>query len=163
VSDLSKDIHIKMVKPEFLDFVNYNICKAYSEIHGREAAEEFFRRVGEIGFKELQKRIEFPSREPYEVLKRVGEFLEEMGYMAKIQLTKVAEDEVIIEMFGVSVIESSMRLINEGASPSHIMTNLMFAALKELCGLRAEIEDLTLEQPSKETGYAKERWILKKL
>lgn len=160
---MSKETPIKMVKPEFLDFINYNICKAYSELHGREAAEEFFRLVGEIGFRELQRRVEFPSQEPYDVLKRVGEFLEEMGYMAKIQLTKVSEDEVIIEMFGVSVIESSIRLVDEGASPSHIMTNLMFAALKELCGFRAEIEDLTLEQPSNETGYARERWVLKRL
>lgn len=152
-----------MVRPEFLDFVNYNICKAYSELHGPEAAEEFFRVVGKIGFRELQRLIDFPSRKPHEVLKRVGEFLEEMGYMARIELRKVAEDKVITEMHGVSVIESSMRLIDEGASPSHIMTNLMFAALRELCGLEAEIEDLTLQQPSRKTGYARERWGLKRL
>lgn len=158
-----KEIPIKPIKPEFLDFVNYNICKAYSETHGKEAAEAFFRKVGRIGFQELRRRVEFPSREPYEVLRRVAGFLEEMGYLAKIQLTKVEEDEVIIEMFGVSVVNSSMRLVREGASPSHFMTNLMFAALEEMCGLSANIVDLTLEQPTVETGYAKEKWILKKI
>lgn len=161
--DLSKEVPVKMVKPEFLDFVNYNICKAYSEKYGKEAAEEFFRRVGEIGFGELKRMVEFPSKEPYDVLTTVGKFLEDMGYMSKIQLSKVEEGEVIIEMSGVSVIKSSIRLVDGGDSPSHFMTNLMFAALKEVSGVQADIYDLTLEQPSEETGYAMEKWVLKKL
>jgi len=161
--DLSKDIPIRMVKPEFLDFVNYNICKAYSEIHGKDEAVGFFRRVGEIGFEQLRGMVDFPSADPYEVLKAVGGFLEDMGYMSKIQLTKVEEGEVIIEMFGVSVIDSSIRLTEGGASPSHFMTNLMFAALKEVSGVHADIYDLTLEQPSAETGYGMEKWVLKKI
>jgi len=160
---LSKDVPVKPVRPEFLDFVNYNICKAYSETHGKDTAEGFFRRVGEIGFQELRRMVEFPSSDPYEVLKKVGGFLEGMGYMSKICLTKVEEDEVVIEMFGVSVIKSSIRLVEGGASPSHFMTNLMFAALKEVSGVHADIYDLTLEQPSAETGYAKEKWVLKKI
>ena len=160
---MSKDIPVRMVRPKFLDFVNYNICKAYSEMHGKDAAVGFFRRVGEIGFQELRGMVDFPSSDPYDVLRTMGEFLEGMGYMSKIQLTKVEEDEVIIEMFGVSVIKSSIRLVEGGASPSHFMTNLMFAALKELSGVRADIYDLTLEQPSAETGYAKEKWVLKKI
>ena len=159
---MSKDIPFKIIRPEFIDFVNYNICKAYMEYYGKEAGIGFFRRVGEIGFQELRKIVDFPSSDPYEVLKTVGEFLERMGYMSKIQLTKVEENEVVIEMFGVSVIKSSMRLIREGANPSHFMTNLMFAALKELSGIQADIYDLTLEQPSEDTGYTKEKWVLHK-
>lgn len=159
---MSKDIPMKLVRPEFIDFINYNICKAYSEFYGKDAAVGFFRHVGEVGFQELRKTVDFPSSNPYDVLKTVGKFLERMGYMAKIQLTKVEEDEVIIEMFGVSVTKSSMRLTEEGASPSHFMTNLMFAALEEVSGVRADIYDLTLEQPSEETGYAKEKWVLKR-
>ncbi|MCD6263011.1 hypothetical protein J7L60_01185 [Candidatus Bathyarchaeota archaeon] len=158
-----KERPVRPIDPRFLDFINYGICKALSERYGKEAAAEVFRRAGEIEFEELKKIVEFKSREPYEVLRTVGKFLEEMGYMAEIRLTKVEEDEVIIEMSGVSVIESSIRLTQEGASPSHIMTNLMFAALKDLCNLRADIIDLTLEQPSPETGYAKEKWVLRKI
>jgi len=153
---------MKMVRPEFIDFMNYSICKAYSELHGKDAAMNFFRRVGEIGFQELRKTSGFPSSSPHDVLRTVAEFLERMGYMSKIRLTKVEEDEVIIEMFGVSVTKSSIRLTEEGASPSHFMTNLMFAALEEVSGVRADIYDLTLEQPSEETGYAKEKWVLKR-
>jgi len=159
---LSKDTPMKMVRPEFIDSINYNICKAYSELHGKDAAMNFFRRVGEIGFQELRKMVGFPSSSPHDVLRTVAEFLEKMGYMSKIRLTKVEEDEVIIEMFGVSVTKSSIRLTEEGASPSHFMTNLMFAALEEVSGVRADIYDLTLEQPSEETGYAKEKWVLKR-
>lgn len=43
------------------------------------------------------------------------------------------------------------------------MTNMMFAALKDVIGVRADIYDLTLEQPSAEKGYAKEKWVLKKI
>lgn len=153
---------VKQIKPEFLDFFNYGLCKALSERYGKEAAADLFRRTGEIEFENLKKIIQFKSHEPYEVLQTVGRFLEEMGYMAKISLTKVEENEVIIEMSGVSVIASSIRLTQEGASPSHIMTNLMFAALKDLCNVRAEIIDLTLEQPFPESGYAREKWILRK-
>jgi hypothetical protein len=153
---------VKQIKPEFLDFFNYGVCKALSERYGKEAAADIFRRAGEIEFENLKKIVEFKGREPYDVLRTVGKFLEDMGYMAKISLTKVEENEVIIEMSGVSVIASSIRLTQEGASPSHIMTNLMFAALKDLCNVRADITDLTLEQPSAESGYAREKWVLKK-
>jgi len=154
---------MRQIKPEFLDFVNYGVCKALSEKYGKEASVDIFRRVGEIEFENLKKIVEFKGYEPYEVLRTVGKFLEEMGYMAKISLTEVEENEVIIEMSGVSVIASSIRLTQEGASPSHMMTNLMFAALKDLCNVRADIIDLTLEQPSAESGYAREKWVLKKI
>ena len=107
--------------------------------------------------------VDFPSIDSYEVLKTVGVFLEEMGYMSKIQLSKVEEDEVIIEMFGVSVIKTSIRMVEGGSSPSHFMMNLVFAALKEMSGVHADVCDLTLQQPSAKTGYAKEKWVLKKI
>jgi len=124
--------------------------------------DERSRARSEIGFEELRRMVDFPSIDPYEVLKTVRVFLEEMGYMSKIQLSKVEEDEVIIEMFGVSVNKSSIRLVEGGSSPSHFMANLMFAALKEVSSVHGDIYDLTLEQPSAETGYAKEKWVLKK-
>ena len=162
MSDHTKE-NVKKISPEFLDFFNYGVCKSLSERFGKETAAEIFRRAGEIEFEELKKLVAFKSREPYEVLTTVGKFLEKMGYMARIELKRVEDDEVLIEMYGVSVIASSIRLTREAASPSHIMTNLMFAALKDLCGVRADIVDLTLEQPSPRTGYAKEKWILRKM
>ncbi|MFB0543393.1 MAG: hypothetical protein ACETVR_01300, partial [Candidatus Bathyarchaeia archaeon] len=105
-----KEQPIKEINPKFLDLFNYGICKALSERYGKEDAAEIFRSAGEIEFEELKKIVEFRSHEPYEVLKTVGGFLEEMGYMSEIRLTRVEEDEVIIEMSGVSVIESSIRL-----------------------------------------------------
>ena len=107
--------------------------------------------------------VGFVSTDPADVLREVGRFLERMGYMARINLESVTENEVIVEMQGVSVIGSSIRLTREGASPSHIMTNLMFAALKEVCGMEASIIDLTLEQPSPVEGYAREKWVLKRI
>jgi len=153
---------VRKISPEFLDLFNYGVCKSLSERLGKDAAAQVFRRAGQIEFEEMKKTSVFESREPFEVLRTVGKFLESRGYMARIELRKVERNEVIIEMYGVSVISSSIRLTEEGASPSHIMTNLMFAALENLCSIRADIVDLTLEKPSPESGYAKEKWILKK-
>jgi len=160
---VSGRVSVKPINPDFLDFVNYAVCKALSERYGKDESAELFRRAGEIGFGELCRLVGFVSTDPADVLREVGMFLERMGYMARINLESVTENEVIVEMQGVSVIGSSIRLTREGASPSHIMTNLMFAALKEVCGMEASIIDLTLEQPSPVEGYAREKWVLKRI
>lgn len=148
------------VDPRFLDLVNYGVCSALSRTHGREGAERVFRLAGEIAFKELNRRLRFESLEPYDVLRAIARFLEESGYMERIELTKVSPGEVIVNMYGVSVAESSKRLVDEGSAPSHYMTNLMFAALKELCGVKAEIIHLELDR---EKGTGKEKWVLSKI
>lgn len=159
----NRDDLVRKISPDFLDLFNFGVCKSISERLGKDAAADVFRRAGEIEFEELEKTVLFQSREPYDVLRTVAQFLQREGYMARIELRKVEKNEVIVEMYGVSVISSSIRLTNQGFSPSHVMTSMMFAALKKLCGFRADIVDLTLEQPSAQSGYAKEKWILKKI
>lgn len=52
--------------------------------------------------------------------------------MKKIEIQRKSETEAIVDMYGVSVLDSSIKLTSEGKEPSHIMTNTMFAALDEL-------------------------------
>ncbi|RLG44035.1 MAG: hypothetical protein DRN78_00775 [Thermoproteota archaeon] len=70
----------------------------------------------------------------------------------------MSENEPELDMFGVSVLNSSVELVESGRSPSHYMTNIMFAALEDY-GISAELIDLGFDL---ERNHVKERWILKR-
>jgi hypothetical protein len=144
------------VKPEFLDIVNYAICQAVNEyMEGR--ASEFFRKVGEYHLDEALRRglvrIE-PSDKPLDALLRIAKYLESYGYMEQIRINRIDEKEATVEMLGVSVTDSSARLLGEKKQPSHYMTNVMFAALKRL-GVQAELRDMEFNREEK---HFKEYW-----
>jgi len=155
-------ISTKKIEPGFLDLVNYGVCSALSELYGREAAEKVFRLAGKINFLELSRRTDIDPSSPIAALRSIASYLEASGYMSKIALTKVTDNEVIIDMYGVSVAESSKRLVEEKKTPSHYMTNMMFAALRELFQVEAEIIHLDIEIPEKDIDHVRERWILRK-
>jgi len=163
MGDHETKITRKKIDPKFLDLVNYGVCSALTKLYGKEKAERVFKLAGEIAFGELKKMINIKTKRPTAVLKAVAHFLEETGYITRINLTEVTENKVIIDMYGVSVAESSKRLLNENAAPSHYMTNLMFAALKNLCDLRANITHLAIEIPEKEIDHVREKWVLSEI
>jgi len=61
-------------------------------------------------------------------------------------------------MHGVSVTESSVRLLKEGNHPSHFMTNIMLAALGRL-GIQAELKDVSFDEKARKF---KEHWKILK-
>ncbi len=156
------NIPIRKIEPQFLDLVNYGVCSTLSKLYGVEDTEKIFRLAGETNFRELKKRIRIDSSTPIATLGDIASYLEESGYMNKIELTKVTENEVIIDMYGVSVTESSMRLVEEKLAPSHYMTNMMFAALKDLHKVEADIVHLDFETPEEEIDHVREKWVLRK-
>jgi hypothetical protein len=144
------------VNPEFLDVVNYAVCQAVNEyMDGR--ASEFFRRVGEYHLDEALRRglvrIE-PNDKPLDALLRIAKYLESYGYMEQIRINRIDEKEATVEMLGVSVTDSSAKLLAEKKQPSHYMTNIMFAALKRL-GVQAELRDMEFDREKK---HFKEYW-----
>jgi hypothetical protein len=144
------------MNPEFLDIVNYAVCQAVNEyMDGR--ASEFFRKVGEYHLNEALRRglvrID-PSDKPLDALLRIAKYLESYGYMEEIRINRIDEKEAIVEMLGVSVTDSSARLLGEKKQPSHYMTNIMFAALKRL-GVQAELRDMEYNRDEK---HFKEYW-----
>jgi len=150
-------IHLEeCVKPEFIDVINYAICQAVHEYLNAKAAE-FFRRVGEHHLDEALKRglikIE-PDDRPLDNLIKIARYLESVGYMEKILINKLSENEAFVEMYGVSVTESSVKVLREDKQPSHFMTNIMLAALKKL-GIRAELKDMEFDE---EKRHFKEYW-----
>ena len=144
------------IKPEFLDIVNYAVCQAVNEyLDGR--ASEFFRKVGEYHLEEALRRglvrIE-PNDKPLDALLKIAKYLESYGYMEQIRINRIDEKEATVEMLGVSVTDSSAKLLGEKKQPSHYMTNVMFAALKRL-GVQAELRDMEFDREKK---HFKEYW-----
>ena len=144
------------IKPEFLDIINYAICQAVDEFLDGKATE-FFEKVGEYHLNEALKRglIKIdPDDKPLDTLIRIARYLESVGYMEKILINKLSENEAFVEMHGVSVTRSSVKMLKENKQPSHYMTNIMIAALKKL-GIRAELKDVEFDE---EKCHFKEHW-----
>lgn len=146
----------KPVKPEFLDVVNFAICKTVNEILDK-GAPDFFKKVGEYHLDEAMKRgyVKIDNHDrPLDVLIGIANYLESVGYMGGIVIDRLSETEAMVEMHDVSVTESSVQILGEGKTPSHYMTNLMIAALKRL-GVQAELEDVQFDR---EKNRFKEHW-----
>lgn len=148
-----------MIDENFFDTLNYCICSAVNKFVGREKAVEVFREVGRFHFKALREKgaVKVGST-PLETLESVARYLEKSGYMNKIVIQRTGENEAVVDMYGVSVLDSSVRLTDENKAPSHIMTNTMFAALDEM-GYEAEMIDLLFD---KEGNHVREKWVIKK-
>ncbi len=145
------------ISAEFLDLVNYCVCSAVSRSFGRTEAEKVFRLAGRIAYDELRTKRDMQALDPIELLKRIAKFLEDAGYMDTIEVQRRGNNQVVVDMYGVSVWHSSDRLSKEGAAPSHYMTNLMFAAL-ETFDLQADIQNLEFKEEPK--GHVREMWTL---
>lgn len=146
----------KCIDADFLDIINYAICKTVNEFL-KERSRDFFRKVGEHHMEEAMRRgllrIE-PSDKALDVLVKIARYLESMGYMERIDISRLSEEEATVEMHGVSVTQSSARLLREGMEPSHLMTNIMFAALKRF-GIKAELRELEYDEGGRRF---KEHW-----
>jgi len=153
---LRLDVVTKGIVPQFLDTINYAICRTVNEYLGEEAPE-FFKRVGEYHLDEALKRglIKLDRAEkPLDNLIGIAKYLESTGYMERILIDRLSESEAIVEMFGVSVTESSANLLKVGNHPSHYMTNIMLAALRKL-GINAELRDVEYDEKQR---HFKEHW-----
>lgn len=149
------------MNPEFLDIINYSICEAVNE-YLRESAAAFFRKVGEYHLDEAMRRglVRFErDRKPLDNLIGIAKYLESTGYMGRIVIERLGEDEALVEMHGVSVTKSSVRLLRDGKQPSHFMTNIMLAALSRL-GIQAELRDVSFDE---EAQRFKEHWKILKV
>jgi hypothetical protein len=148
------------MNPEFLDVINYSICRAVNTHFGEKSAQ-FFREVGEHHLNEAISRgfvkIE-PDGKPLDNLIGIAKYLESTGYMERIMIERLSDSEALVEMHGVSVTESSVRLLKEGNHPSHYMTNIMLAALGRL-GIQAELKDVSFDEKARKF---KEHWKILK-
>lgn len=120
--------------------------------------------VGETLFQDIRKRYDFSGKTPVEAMQMLAAYLRESGYFEGIEVRQVGADELEYDMLNTVVRPAIKRLFAEFgrdlAVPGHLSTSLMFAALKNLFGLKTE---LTGPPEYLEGGWARERWRLSPL
>lgn len=148
----------RAIDPSFFDLEIYAIYRAIWENWG-DAAWKVVWRAGEILFDEIRAQIDLDTSSPLAAMQGLAGYLVAVGYFADMAVRQTAEDELEYEMVAPAILPGAERIIAEGGVPAHISTALMFAGLKRLFGLRAEM----IGQPQfTENGRAVERWKLLK-
>jgi bifunctional DNA-binding transcriptional regulator/antitoxin component of YhaV-PrlF toxin-antitoxin module len=154
---------IKYMDREFFDLETYALFSALNEIVGKKAWEIALR-GGEYAFAEVRKRLGIAETDPIALVKRLGKWLERMGY-ARIEIEKTGENEFLYTMYDTASrrgLRQTRKEKGEDAVLAHWSTVLMFAALKEMCKMKAEISHLDFAKEDKK-GPSVEKWTLSKL
>jgi len=149
-------MHQRPIDPTFFDLEIYAIYRAIWENWGQEAWRVVWR-AGEVLFDEVSGQRDLDTSSPLAAMQGLARYLVDVGYFADMQVRQTAEDELEYEMVEPAILPGAQRIIAEGGVPAHISTAVMFAGLRKLFGLRAEmIGDPTFT----EDGRAIERWRL---
>ena len=149
-------MHENPIDPAFFDLEIYAIYRAIWENWGDEAWKVVWR-AGEVLFDEVHERLELDTTTPLAAMEGLAEYLVGVGYFADLQVRQTAKDELEYEMVEPAILPGAERIIAEGGVPAHISTALMFAGLRKLFGLRAEMIGEPVFTPD---GRAIERWKL---
>jgi len=143
---------------EFFDLEIYAIYRAIWENWGDDAWKVVWR-AGEVLFDETHERLNLDTSTPLAAMQGLARYLVDAGYFADMKVRQTAEDELEYEMIDPAILPGAERIIAEGGVPAHISTSLMFAGLRKLFGLRAEMIG---DPVFTEDGRAIERWKLSK-
>ena len=149
-------MHTRPIDPAFFDLEIYAIYRAIWENWGDEAWKVVWR-AGEVLFDEVQEQLDLDTQSPLEAMRGLARYLVDVGYFADLKVRQTAEDELEYEMFAPVILPGAERIIAEGGVPAHISTAVMFAGLKKLFGLKAEMVD---DPEFTDDGRAIERWKL---
>jgi hypothetical protein len=149
-------VHKKLIKPSFFDLEMYAVYRAIWENWGDEAWKVVWR-AGEILFDEVQEQLNLSTDSPLEAMRGLAKYLVDVGYFADMKVRQTAEDELEYEMVAPAILPGAKRILTEGGVPAHISTSVMFAGLKKLFGLKAEMIG---EPEFIEGGRAIEKWKL---
>jgi hypothetical protein len=146
----------RSIDPRFFDLEIYAIYRAIWENWGNEAWRVVWR-AGEILFDEIRQTVELDASSPLAAMQGLAEYLVQVGYFAEMKVRQTADDRLTYEMVEPAILPGAERIIAEGGVPAHISTAVMFAGLKKLFGLEAEM----LGDPELfPDGRAIERWRL---
>ena len=148
----------RSIDVRFFDLEIYAIYRAIWEYWGDDAWKVVWR-AGEVLFDEIQGQLGLDTESPLEAMQALARYLVDVGYFADMKVRQTAEDELDYEMVDPAILPGAERIIAEGGVPAHISTSLMFAGLRQLFGLKAEM----IGDPEfTEDGRAIERWRLRK-
>lgn len=140
----------------FFDLEIYAIYRAVWENWGDEAWKVVWR-AGEVLFDEIHEQLDLDTSSPLAAMRGLAHYLVDVGYFLDLKVRQIAEDELEYEMVDPAITPGAQRIIAEGGVPAHISTSVMFAGLKRLFGLTAEM----IGDPEfTDDGRAIERWKL---
>lgn len=145
---------------DIFDIETYALFTSMTRKIGKEAAEEVARSAGLIAYNIIKEELELRSGKPLQVIRSIADYLVRSGYANRIEVEEKAAGEIIYSMYDVTIFESAKRLNDEGAALPHYATHIMFAALKELCGVEPEITELEMGSENEPGLSGRERWIL---
>ena len=131
-------MHERLIDSAFFDLEIYAIYRAIWENWGDEAWKVVWR-AGEVLFNSVHERLELDTTTPLSAMEGLAEYLVGVGYFVDLKVRQTAEDELEYEMFEPVILPGAERIMAEGGVPAHISTALMFAGLRKLFGLRAEM------------------------
>jgi hypothetical protein len=154
---------IKHMDREFFDIETYALFSALNEIVP-EKAWEIALRGGEYAFAELKKRLNITEKDPIALVKLIGNWLEDMGY-ARIEIEQTKENVFHYSMYDTASRRGLRQIRKEkgnDAIMAHWSSVLMFAALKDMCNLKAEISHLDFAKED-DKGASVEKWVLSKI
>ena len=149
-------MHERQIDPAFFDLEIYAIYRAIWENWGDEAWKVVWR-AGEVLFDEIQARLHLNTEAPLTAMQDLAKYLVDVGYFADMLVRQTSDDELEYEMVEPAILPGAERIIAEGGVPAHISTSVMFAGLKKLFGLTAEMIGEPEFTPD---GRAIEKWKL---
>lgn len=148
------------IDPHYFDLQIYAIYRAIWERWGDEAWQVVWR-SGEVLFNEIEPTLGLaPDDTPFSAMRRLADYLRDVGYVDDIAVRQISEDELEYEMLSPAILRGAKRLLAEGAVPAHISTTLMFALLRKRFGLKAGMIGQPKLLPD---GRAIERWKLSRI
>jgi hypothetical protein len=148
----------RIIDPDFFDLEIYAIYRAIWENWGDDAWKVVWR-AGEVLFDEVQSELELDTSSPLKAMQGLANYLVRVGYFEEMQVHQTADDELEYVMFAPAILPGAERIIAEGGVPAHISTAVMFAGLRKVFGLQAEMIG---DPVFTEDGRAIERWKLTK-
>jgi hypothetical protein len=139
---------------DFFDKQLYAIYKGVWENWGEDAWKIVWR-TGELVFDEIEPELHLAGTTWIEGMQRLGAYLAKVGYVRGISVKQITEDRMEYSMNDPAIMSCAKRLVAIRAAPPHVSTALMFAMLKKVYGLGAEM----LGDPDlRDDGFAVEQW-----
>lgn len=149
----------RMMSADFVNVEVYAIYKAITEVSGEDGWKIMWR-SGELAFDQIEPQLNFPSREPLDVMRTIGEYFAKVGYLERIDIDLKPNGLLEYEMFNTSTRPSVVKLLADNAILPHWSTVIMVAALRKVCGVEAKMEAHDHRPEMVSQTHSKERWIL---
>ncbi len=149
------------IQNDFFDAQVYGIYMATRDLLG-ERGEELVALSGRYVFRRLRASLDLEGKNPVEVVRVLADYLEAAGYYERAEITEIGANEFYYDMYGVSIFGCVKDLEREGGVLPHFSTALIFAALEEICGMKAELAHLEMSGAGADF-HGREKWVLKSL